>query len=88
MIVCLLLTYFCVFQLKPFKTNLIGVEQDQFGIIPQKLVDALENCKAKYTEEGGGKMPKVIYINPTGKKNILFFKNGFMLTVIYLNKKL
>lgn len=54
--------------LKPFKTNLIGIEQDEYGIIPKKLVDALENCKAKYTEEGGGmrKMPKVIYINPTG----------------------
>lgn len=45
--------------------NLIGIEQDQYGIIPSKLVDALENCKAKYTEEGGGKMPKVMYLNPT-----------------------
>lgn len=56
----------CLFQLKPFKPNLIGIEQDEFGIVPQKLIDALENCKA-YTEEGGGrKMPKVIYLNPTG----------------------
>lgn len=54
--------------LKPFKTNLIGIEQDQYGIIPKKLVEALENCKAKYTEEGGGnrRMPKVLYLNPTG----------------------
>ncbi|VEN51376.1 unnamed protein product [Callosobruchus maculatus] len=52
--------------LKPYKVNLIGIEQDKYGIIPKKLVDALENCKAKYTEEGGGKMPKVLYINPTG----------------------
>nr|CAI5826667.1 unnamed protein product [Callosobruchus analis] len=52
--------------LKPYKVNLIGVEQDKYGIIPKKLVDALENCKAKYTEEGGGKMPKALYINPTG----------------------
>lgn len=28
-------------------------------------MDILENCKANYTEEGGGKMPKCIYINPT-----------------------
>ncbi|KAJ8954800.1 hypothetical protein NQ318_014912 [Aromia moschata] len=52
--------------LKPFKANLIGIEQDQFGIIPKKLIEVLENCKSKYTEEGGGKMPKVIYLNPTG----------------------
>lgn len=52
-------------QLKPYKVNLIGIEQDKYGIIPKKLVEALENCKAKYTEEGGGKMPKVIYLNPT-----------------------
>lgn len=51
--------------LKPFKPNLIGIEQDEYGIIPEKLISALENCKA-YTEEGGGKMPKVIYLNPTG----------------------
>lgn len=52
--------------LKPFKPNLIGIEQDEYGIIPQKLIDALENCKA-YSEEGGGnRMPKVIYLNPTG----------------------
>ncbi|KAH1006714.1 hypothetical protein HUJ05_007422 [Dendroctonus ponderosae] len=52
--------------LKPFKPNLIGIDQDEFGIIPSKLIDALENCKA-YTEEGGGKrMPKAIYLNPTG----------------------
>ncbi|XP_060536074.1 kynurenine/alpha-aminoadipate aminotransferase, mitochondrial-like [Cylas formicarius] len=52
--------------LKPFKVNLIGIEQDEFGILPSKLIDALENCKA-YTEEGGGrKMPKCIYLNPTG----------------------
>ncbi|XP_076259720.1 kynurenine/alpha-aminoadipate aminotransferase, mitochondrial [Rhynchophorus ferrugineus] len=52
--------------LKPFKPSLIGIEQDEHGIIPSKLIDALESCKA-YTEEGGGKrMPKVIYLNPTG----------------------
>ncbi|XP_066144034.1 kynurenine/alpha-aminoadipate aminotransferase, mitochondrial [Euwallacea fornicatus] len=51
--------------LKPYKPNLIGIEQDECGIIPAKLIDALENCKA-YTEEGGGRMPKVIYLNPTG----------------------
>ena len=33
----------------------------------QKLLDVLEDRKAKYTEEGGGcKMPKVLYLNPTG----------------------
>ncbi|XP_050308308.1 kynurenine/alpha-aminoadipate aminotransferase, mitochondrial-like isoform X1 [Anthonomus grandis grandis] len=51
--------------LKPFKPNLIGIEQDELGIIPSKLIKALESCKA-YTEEGGGRMPKVIYLNPTG----------------------
>lgn len=51
-------------QLKPFKVNLIGIEQDRYGIVPKNLVEALENCK-KYTEEGGGKMPKCIYLNPT-----------------------
>lgn len=53
------------FQLKPYKPNLIGIDQDDFGIIPSKLIEALENCKA-YTEEGGGRMPKAIYLNPTG----------------------
>lgn len=53
-------------QLKPFKPDLIGIDQDEFGIIPTKLIEALESCKA-YTEEGGGKrMPKAIYLNPTG----------------------
>ncbi|KAL1502238.1 hypothetical protein ABEB36_007411 [Hypothenemus hampei] len=52
--------------LKPFKPNLIGIDQDEYGIIPSKLIEALENCKA-YTEEGGGRrMPKAIYLNPTG----------------------
>ncbi|KAG5882938.1 hypothetical protein JTB14_008900 [Gonioctena quinquepunctata] len=50
--------------LKPFNVNVIGVEQDHNGLIPKKLIEALENCK-KYTEEGGGNMPKVIYLNPT-----------------------
>ncbi|CAG9820979.1 unnamed protein product [Phaedon cochleariae] len=50
--------------LKPYNINVIGVEQDQFGIVPKKLIESLENCQ-KYTEEGGGSMPKVIYLNPT-----------------------
>nr|XP_023022143.1 aromatic amino acid aminotransferase DDB_G0287711-like [Leptinotarsa decemlineata] len=51
--------------LKPYNIKVIGVEQDRYGVIPKKLIEALENCK-KYTEEGGGNMPKVIYLNPTG----------------------
>lgn len=36
-------------------------------MIPQALVNALEDWKRKCTEEGGGcKMPKLMYINPTG----------------------
>ncbi|XP_074042463.1 aromatic amino acid aminotransferase DDB_G0287711 isoform X2 [Leptinotarsa decemlineata] len=50
--------------LKPYNIKVIGVEQDRYGVIPKKLIEALENCK-KYTEEGGGNMPKVIYLNPT-----------------------
>ncbi|XP_057652127.1 kynurenine/alpha-aminoadipate aminotransferase, mitochondrial-like [Diorhabda carinulata] len=50
--------------IKPLNINVVGVDEDEFGIVPQKLIDALENCK-KYTEEGGGRMPKVIYLNPT-----------------------
>ncbi|CAG9861819.1 unnamed protein product [Phyllotreta striolata] len=49
---------------KPLNVNVIGIDQDESGIQPRKLVEALENCK-KYTEEGGGKMPKVMYLNPT-----------------------
>ncbi|XP_044263879.1 aromatic amino acid aminotransferase DDB_G0287711 isoform X2 [Tribolium madens] len=53
--------------LKPFKAELIAIEQDQFGMSAQKLLQVLEDRKAKYTEEGGGwKMPKIMYINPTG----------------------
>ncbi|CAH0550715.1 unnamed protein product [Brassicogethes aeneus] len=51
--------------LKPFKVNLLGIPQDHHGIIPAKLVEILENCRENYTEEGGGKMPKCMYINPT-----------------------
>ncbi|KAJ3648809.1 hypothetical protein Zmor_020582 [Zophobas morio] len=53
--------------LKPFKAELIGIDHDQYGMSAQKLLDVLEDRKAKYTEEGGGcKMPKVLYLNPTG----------------------
>lgn len=56
------------FQLKPYKPTLIPIEQDQYGMVPQALVNALEEWRIKCTEEGGGyKMPKILYINPTGR---------------------
>lgn len=54
-------------QLKPYKPILLPIEQDHLGMIPQALVNALEDWKRKCTEEGGGcKMPKLLYMNPTG----------------------
>lgn len=52
-------------QLKPFKAVLIPVAQDHFGMIPEKLEQALEDWKKKIVKEGCGKMPKMMYINPT-----------------------
>lgn len=53
--------------MKPFRPALIPIEQDQYGIIPELLRQALEDWKMKCTIEGGGvKMPKLLYINPTG----------------------
>lgn len=53
--------------LKPFRPTLIPIGQDQDGMIPHLLREALEAWKLKCSEEGGGyKMPKLMYINPTG----------------------
>lgn len=53
--------------MKPFKAELIGVDHDLYGMSAKGLVSVLEDRKAKYTEEGGGcKMPKLLYMNPTG----------------------
>lgn len=39
-------------------------------MIPQSLINALEECKLKCTADPGGhKMPKIMYVNPTGKKS-------------------
>lgn len=56
------------FQLKPFKPTLIPIDQDHLGMVPQALVNALEDWRVKCTTEGGGRvMPKLLYINPTGQ---------------------
>lgn len=58
---------FLFLQLKPYRPTLIPIEQDHLGMIPQSLVNALEDWRRKCTADGGGcKMPKVMYINPTG----------------------
>lgn len=57
---------FFVLQLKPFRSTLIPVAQDHLGMVPDLLEKALEDWKKK-CEIGGGKMPKMIYVNPTGE---------------------
>ncbi|XP_018321016.1 kynurenine/alpha-aminoadipate aminotransferase, mitochondrial-like [Agrilus planipennis] len=52
--------------LKPFKASLIPVPQDQNGIIPIMLKNALEDWKKRCTADKELKMPKLIYLNPTG----------------------
>ncbi|XP_034240774.1 kynurenine/alpha-aminoadipate aminotransferase, mitochondrial-like isoform X2 [Thrips palmi] len=47
--------------LKPYGPKYILAEQDQDGVNPEWLRSALENYK-----KTGGKMPKVMYLNPTG----------------------
>ncbi|KAE8748386.1 hypothetical protein FOCC_FOCC004818 [Frankliniella occidentalis] len=47
--------------LKPYKPEYILAEQDKDGVDPQILRETLENHK-----KAGKKMPKVMYLNPTG----------------------
>ncbi|KAK3925384.1 Kynurenine/alpha-aminoadipate aminotransferase, mitochondrial [Frankliniella fusca] len=47
--------------LSPYKPEYIHAEQDRDGIIPSALRQTLENRK-----RSGKKMPKVLYVNPTG----------------------
>ncbi|KAK6637666.1 hypothetical protein RUM44_008088 [Polyplax serrata] len=47
--------------LEPFRPDLIFVDQDENGVIPEQLEDALEKrVKSKM------KLPKMMYVNPTG----------------------
>lgn len=52
-------------QLKPFKATLIPIDQDQDGMVPDLLEKALEDWKAKCSEDSTLRMPKMMYINPT-----------------------
>lgn len=48
-------------QLAPHKAEIIPVPQDNLGVIPEKLRQILKQRKIE-----GNKMPKLMYINPTG----------------------
>lgn len=52
--------------LKPYRTHLIPMEQDEFGIIPHLLRRTLEEHHQKCLTNPLIKMPKLMYINPTG----------------------
>lgn len=47
--------------LRPFMPEFIGVPQDENGLIPENL---MQICKERSLN--GKKMPKVLYVNPTG----------------------
>lgn len=53
-------------QLTPHRTEIIPVEQDSFGIVPANLRQILQSRKKLSEQDSSIKMPKVIYINPTG----------------------
>ncbi|KAK4884051.1 hypothetical protein RN001_000322 [Aquatica leii] len=53
--------------LKPFKPTLIPIAQDHDGMIPESLRSALQDWEKKcLLSNGEYKMPKLMYINPTG----------------------
>lgn len=53
--------------LKPFRPTLIPVDQDEDGMVPHLLRTALEDWQKKcLMSDGELKMPKLLYINPTG----------------------
>lgn len=51
--------------MKPFKVNLIPIEQDDYGLIPEHLEETLRDLKKKCDRDVGRKMPKILYVNPT-----------------------
>ncbi|KAF2072486.1 hypothetical protein CYY_006195 [Polysphondylium violaceum] len=48
--------------LRPLQLNIVGIEIDQFGMIPSKLEDTLANW-----DHSKHKFPRVIYLIPTGQ---------------------
>ncbi|KRT84152.1 hypothetical protein AMK59_903, partial [Oryctes borbonicus] len=52
--------------INPHKSPLLPVDQDQYGMIPDLLRQQLENWKEKCLQDETLKMPKIMYINPTG----------------------
>jgi len=52
--------------LNPLGCNLIGIETDRNGLIPESLESRLEDVKKNLQKYGNGKPPKVLYTIPTG----------------------
>ncbi|XP_022915117.1 kynurenine/alpha-aminoadipate aminotransferase, mitochondrial [Onthophagus taurus] len=52
--------------ISPVKSKLLPVDQDQYGLNPEELRSTLEDWKEKCLQNESYKMPKMIYINPTG----------------------
>ncbi|GJQ80247.1 hypothetical protein Trydic_g23819 [Trypoxylus dichotomus] len=52
--------------INPHKSPLLPVDQDQYGMIPDILKQQLENWKEKCLQDEMLRMPKIMYINPTG----------------------
>ncbi|XP_044746021.1 kynurenine/alpha-aminoadipate aminotransferase, mitochondrial [Coccinella septempunctata] len=51
--------------MKPYRPQLLPIEQDEFGVIPEHLVATLEDWKCQCSTDPTKKMPKIFYINPT-----------------------
>jgi kynurenine/2-aminoadipate aminotransferase len=49
--------------LEPLSCNLVGIETDHFGMVPEKLYNTLENWDSLHP---GKRRPKVLYTIPTG----------------------
>ncbi|KAK9704210.1 Aminotransferase class I and II [Popillia japonica] len=52
--------------INPYKSPLLAVDQDQYGMVPELLKQQLENWKEKCLQDETLRMPKIMYINPTG----------------------
>ena len=58
-------------QLRPLGCNLLSVETDHHGMIPDSLLHVLSRWDPKDKEDPGSKIPKLMYtipngVNPTG----------------------
>lgn len=56
-----LILYLLQFQLKPYQPEIIGIPEDDYGIVPETLEASLHDRLSR-----GLKMPKILYTIPTG----------------------